>query len=95
MGATRNRVQDCFGIVLKAARDAAGLKQEELAAIADFEASYISLLEHGKRQPTITAIMAIEQALELSPGELVRRTSMQMGGKQLIVPPPKRITDAE
>lgn len=74
MAAKRSRVGKAFGIALREAREACHLTQEELAGRADYGPNYISLLETAKRQPTVSSILAIEAALSLSPGELVKRT---------------------
>lgn len=77
-------------MVLRAARIEVGLTQEQLAELADFKPSYISMLETADRQPTITAIVAFEQAINLEPGELTRRTVAAMKGKRLAQPHSKR-----
>jgi transcriptional regulator with XRE-family HTH domain len=89
MANERNRVGKAFGEALRAARTEAALTQETLAETADFKASYISMLETAVRQPTITAIIAFEQALGLEAGELVRRTVTAMRGKRIAAPRPR------
>src|SRR5688572_16094755 len=84
MAIQRNRVGKAFADALKAARLEAKLTQEALAERADFKASYISMLETADRQPTVTAIIAFEQAMDLEPGELVRRTTAALKGKRLV-----------
>ncbi len=70
-------------MALKQARLDAKLTQEALAEIADFKPSYISMLESAARQPTITALIAFEQAMNLGAGELVRRTVAVMKGRRI------------
>ena len=53
-------------------RTAADLSQEELAARSDVDVTYISLLERGRRQPTLSVIKAIAEALGRPAFELVR-----------------------
>lgn len=72
-----------FAEVLRGLRKQAGLTQEALAEAADFEASYLSMLETGSRQPTITTIIALEQALGAEAGELIKKTVTAMQGKRL------------
>lgn len=74
MAVKRSRVGKAFGIALREAREAKEITQEELASRASYGPNYISLLETAKRQPTISSILALERALSLSPGELVKRT---------------------
>lgn len=81
MAVKRSRVGKAFGIALRGAREACRLTQEELAGRADYGPNYISLLETAKRQPTVSSILAIEDALSLSPGELVKRTHAILAAK--------------
>lgn len=81
MAVKRSRVGKAFGIALREAREGAKITQEELAGRASYGPNYISLLETANRQPTISAILAIEEALLLPPGELVQRTHAILVGK--------------
>jgi len=60
-----------FGRVLRGARLDAGYSQEELAERADMDRTYPSLLETGKRSPTITTIFFLASALGISAIELI------------------------
>jgi transcriptional regulator with XRE-family HTH domain len=63
--------ETAFGAVLRARRKKAGLSQEKLALEAGLERTYISLMERGQRQPTITTILKIASVLRCSAAELV------------------------
>mgnify|MGYP000150320967 CR=1 FL=1 len=74
MGATvtkRNPIAEAFGIVLRNARTAAGLSQEQLGLACGIDRTYVSLLERGLRQPTLTTIFLVAKHLRVSPAELV------------------------
>jgi len=77
MTVTRKKTQlgITFGQVLKAARAAQGLTQEELAAAIDYSRVQIAYLESGFRTPSLEALLVLEPALQLNPGELVRQTA--------------------
>ena len=60
-----------FGQVLRDIREEKKLSQEKLAELADLDRTYISLLERGLRQPTISTIFQISKALEISPSTLI------------------------
>lgn len=60
-----------FGKVLRQLREAAGLTQEQLGFEADLRRTYISILELGQQQPSLTTILKIAQALNCSPGKLL------------------------
>ncbi len=62
-----------FGEVLKEARTAKGMSQEALAFASELDRTYISMLERGKRQPTISVIFRLAEALDMSAAEMVGR----------------------
>ncbi len=55
-----------FGPRLKAERKQAGYSLKQLAEKAEFSASYLSLLENNKRQPSFKAVKQLVTILELS-----------------------------
>lgn len=59
-----------FGECLRNARIAKGLSQENLAAIVNLDRTYISLLERGKRNPSLICIASLCNALEVKLSEL-------------------------
>lgn len=60
-----------FGKVLRKLRLAAGLTQEELGFNAGLQRKYISLLELGEQQPTLTTICKLSSALSVRPGRFL------------------------
>jgi transcriptional regulator with XRE-family HTH domain len=60
-----------FGKVLRQRRKHLGLTQEQLAHEANVQRNYVSLIERGINQPTITIIFKLAMALGCSPAELV------------------------
>ena len=65
------RLSAAFGRVLRKERNAAGLSQQELALDAGLDRTYISLLERGLRQPTLSTIFQLSRILQVKPSELV------------------------
>ena len=63
----RNQSAQAFGVALKAARLERGLSQEDLADRADFDRTYPSLLEHGRRSPSFFMILQLAGALRMEP----------------------------
>ncbi len=61
-----------FGIILRKLRKEKGLSQFNLALDCDLDRTYISLLERGKRQPTLKTIMKIAEILNVLPSDLLR-----------------------
>ncbi len=56
-----------YGKALRIARAASGLQQQELAKKAGLTASYVSLVEMGKRNPSIGTLRKLSRALEVPP----------------------------
>jgi transcriptional regulator with XRE-family HTH domain len=54
------------------------ISQERLAQESGLDRSYISLLERGIRQPSLTTILKIAQALDLPPRELVAKVEEKL-----------------
>lgn len=52
-----------YGRALKIARALAGLEQKDLAKRAEIDASHISLIEQGKRNPSVTTLEKIAHGL--------------------------------
>ena len=67
-----------FGTVLRRLREAAGLTQEQLGFEADLRRTYVSILELGQQQPSLTTILKIAQALNCSPGSLLDMVSEEI-----------------
>ena len=54
-----------YGKALKIARAIVGLQQKELASLAGLAPSYLSLIEMGKRKPSVSAIRKLSHALKI------------------------------
>ena len=60
-----------FGAALRRRRLAAGVSQEQLGLEAGVQRNFISLIELGHNQPTITTVSKLAGALGLKASELV------------------------
>lgn len=60
-----------FGEVLRARRKEAGLSQEKLALDVGLERTFISMMERGQRQPSLTTLLKIAPALGCGAADLV------------------------
>jgi transcriptional regulator with XRE-family HTH domain len=67
-----------FGIELRNARATAKLTQQVLAERADIDPVFVSLLENGHRQPSLTVLLNLERVLGLDPGELSGRVAQAL-----------------
>jgi len=57
--------KDEFGKSVRIASSIAGMSQEELAASSSIDRSYLSLIEGGRRMPTIETLKQITEALKI------------------------------
>lgn len=60
-----------FGRVLRQLRLEAGLTQEQLGFEADLRRTYISVLELGQQQPTLTTILKLAKGLGRPAQEII------------------------
>jgi transcriptional regulator with XRE-family HTH domain len=60
-----------FGNAIRHARKEIGLSQEALAELCDLDRTYISGIERGHRNPSLTNILKIAQALDARPADLL------------------------
>jgi transcriptional regulator with XRE-family HTH domain len=70
-------IRQIFGEVLLRHRSRKNISQEELAFLAEVDTTFISRLERGIRQPTISTLMGIGQALGVSAAKLVQETEKE------------------
>lgn len=59
----QSSVLTTFGENLRFHRNRKGIAQEKLAEFAELDRTYISLLERGKRNPTLTCIAKLAKVL--------------------------------
>ena len=71
-------VENIFGKVLKTLRLKSGYSQEKLALDCELDRTYISMLERGKRQPTLKTIFTLCDKLNCSPSEMVRHVEIEV-----------------
>jgi len=63
---------EAFGSVLRRERKARNLSQEALALEAEVQRNYVSLMELGRNQPTVTVIFKLAKALGIRPAKLIQ-----------------------
>jgi transcriptional regulator with XRE-family HTH domain len=72
-------VRQILATNMRLARIAAGISQEELAHRAGIDRTYVSGIERGKRNPTITVLARFAEALSTTTATLLTRDA---GGGQ-------------
>ncbi len=78
LGANFENAPLAFGKVLRAHRLARGLSQEKLSFEAGVQRNFISLIELGQNQPTISTIIKLANALGVSASLLVKETEAEL-----------------
>jgi two-component system response regulator len=73
-----------LGNAIKEQRNALGISQEELAARAGLHRTYVSEVERGERNPSITSIEKLAQALEVSFTSLFDRTDRPSESREAV-----------
>lgn len=66
-----------FGRTIRRLRKQRGLTQEELGFEADLRRTFVSILELGQQQPTLTTICKIAKVFEMQPSELLREVEKE------------------
>lgn len=76
---------EAFAHVLRSTREARGISQLALARSAGIDGAYVSMLEAAKRQPTLSVLCGLAEALGLAPEKLLQRArkrAEQIAGDQ-------------
>lgn len=71
-----------FGKVLRKLRLEAGLTQEDLGLEADLRRTYVSILELGQQQPSLTTIFKLAKALDCSAMELIGMVETEVASRR-------------
>lgn len=66
-------VAQAFGKILREMRLEAGLTQEQLGLEAGVRRTFVSVLELGEQQPTLTTITKLANALGKKPSAVIAR----------------------
>ncbi len=69
---TRQSILQNFGQLIIKRRKALGISQEELAYRADLDRTYVSGLECGVRNPSLTAIVKVAHGLGITTDKLLK-----------------------
>lgn len=71
-------IDKAFGEVLKQIRVHNSISQEELAYLSNLDRTFISMLERGKRQPSLKTIFVLADALETLPSQLISEVEKKL-----------------
>lgn len=76
-------IEQTFGTVLQEYRLNSKMSQEELAFNSGLDRTYISLLERGKRKPTINTLFALSKALKINPSQLIKELEEKLSNQKI------------
>jgi transcriptional regulator with XRE-family HTH domain len=68
-----DNISAIFGQVLREQRNSRGISQEDLALSANVDRTFVSQMERGIRQPSITTLIKLSGALGVQPSVLVQK----------------------
>lgn len=71
-------IKQIIGKTVKALRIKQGLSQEDLAGLCEVDRSYISMIEVGRNEPSVTKIFQICQALQIQPSYFFRLVEAEL-----------------
>lgn len=71
-----------FGRVMRRLRRKANLTQEQLGFEAELRRTYISILELGQQQPSLSTILKIASALGCPAHELIAQVEAELANHQ-------------
>lgn len=74
--------QLAFGRVLRRLRKEADLSQEALGLESELQRNYVSLMELGKYQPTISTLFKLAYALKTSPSSIVKLVEIELADQR-------------
>ena len=83
-GETTPHFQEAFGRVLRRLRKAADLSQEALGFESELQRNYVSLIELGKYQPTISTVFKLAYALKVTPSSLIKLVELELADQRQV-----------
>jgi len=79
-----------IGVVVRELRDQAGLSQERLSADCGFDRTYISRVERGIINPTVSRLWKIADALDTPLSQIAKRMELWIIGQDRRARTPSR-----
>jgi transcriptional regulator with XRE-family HTH domain len=75
-------IGQAFGDELKALRHKAGVSQETLANLSGMDRTYISQLERGRHDPSLSYVLRVAEYFNVEPGLLVHNAVRRLRKKR-------------
>lgn len=77
MNESRKKILRALGQLVKQRRTALGISQEELGLRANLDRTYISGVERGVRNPSVTALVSLAIGLGITVSELLENLEIE------------------
>lgn len=71
-------VPQAFGKALRRLRKSKGWTQEQLGLESDHQRVFISWLENGQKQATLSTIFSLAEALQIDPSKLIAEVESEL-----------------
>lgn len=71
MGKDKVRILKALGFLVRQRRENLGISQEELAMRSELDRTYISGIERGVRNPSLTALVSLADGMNISVSSLL------------------------
>ncbi len=81
-GNTTRHFQEAFGRVLRRLRKNADMSQETLGFESELQRNYVSLMELGRYQPTISTVFKLAYALKVTPSSMVKLVEVELADQR-------------
>ena len=72
-----NSLEKAFGSGLRRLRQGRGLSQEALGFESGYHRTYISLLERGRKSPSLQTIPKLSKTLKIAPPDLIKQVEFE------------------
>jgi len=69
----KSSIEELFGNILKQLRNEKGISQEQLGFESGYHRTYISMLERGKKSPSLKTIFQLSKALDVNPSVIIEK----------------------
>lgn len=78
MSKEQSVISEEFGKSLRALRRTRHMSQTKLSSVSGLSTTYISLLEHGHKNPKLTTLLTLAKALDVEPDLLLKRLQSRL-----------------
>lgn len=82
MEKSKAKILKALGLLIRKQRKSVGISQEELGLRCNLDRTYISGLERGVRNPSLTALVTLAHGLNITVSKLLEHLEKEIGGTE-------------